>query len=543
MMAERERSHVDRAMVGERSRSPRRVAWGLRQAFPWAALLLLLWCGSARADESRYALLIASHEGLTGEAELEHAGSDAKKMAAVLTELGGFLPDNVVTLIDADATRARDALARMNARLRSEREPGRSTTLLVYFSGHADERSLHLGTTVLPWDEVRNAVEGSSADLRMLIVDACRSGQATRVKGLKPDAQPFTLPVSDQLPEGFVILTSAAQGEDAQESDAIGGSFFTHHLISALRGAADGNDDQLVSLDEAYRYARDQTIAATSTTSIGVQHPTFRYALKGRGNVILTRLAPTRSQGRVALPGAGHFIFHVGRRNGPIAAEVSSPGVGTRLSLGAGKYFVRWRERERFREGDVVLVAGKDIKLEAGAMQVFEYGRFVRKGGGHGAQTTLTLMTGIAAAPTQDYLPMVSATVDLSLELQDLTIDLLVGYGYSDVDGVAMPLHELALAAGVRKVFDLSLLSLSVGLRVGLHGYLQETPYEASRMYVAPAFDALMRLDIPIADGPLAFVLEGGMRVMALDVRASWRDVQARTPVLGWGRLGLAASF
>ncbi len=514
-----------------------------RRALASTLLLALFWCGTARADESRYALLIASHEGLTGEAELEHAGSDAKKMAAVLTELGGFLPDNVVTLVDVDAGRARDALARMNARLRSEREPGRATTLLVYFSGHADERSLHLGTTVLPWDEVRNAVEGSSADLRMLIVDACRSGQATRVKGLKPDDKPFTLPVIDQLPEGFVILTSAAQGEDAQESDAIGGSFFTHHLISALRGAADGNDDQLVSLDEAYRYARDQTIAATSTTTIGVQHPTFRYSLKGRGNVILTRLAPTRSQGRVSLPGSGHFIFHVGRREGPIAAEVASPGAGTRLSLGAGKYFVRWRERERFREGDLVLVAGKDTKLEGGAMQVFEYGRFVRKGGGQSAQATLALMTGLGSAPTEDYLPMVSAALGVSLELQDLTIDLLLGYGYSDVDGGAMPLHEASLAAGLRKAFDLRFLSLSVGLRVGLHGYLQDPPYEDSRMYLAPAFDALARIDMPIADGPLAFVVEGGMRVLAIDVRASWRDVQARTPVLGWGRLGLAVSF
>jgi len=60
--------------------------------------------------------------------------------------------------------------------------------------------------------------------------------------------------------------------------------------------------------------------------------------------VILTRFAPTRTRGRIALPGAGHFIFHVGRKEGPFAAEVSSPGASTRLSLGTGRYFVRWRE-------------------------------------------------------------------------------------------------------------------------------------------------------------------------------------------------------
>ena len=161
-------------------------------------LVTCAWDAPAHADESRYALLLASHAGVSGEVELEHAGRDAKKMAEVLIELGGFLPDNVVTLVDADATRARDALARMNARLRGEREPGRTTTLLVYYSGHADDKSLHLGATLLPWDELRNAVEGSSADLRLLIVDASRSGQATRVKGLRPDGRPFELPISGE---------------------------------------------------------------------------------------------------------------------------------------------------------------------------------------------------------------------------------------------------------------------------------------------------------------------------------------------------------
>lgn len=510
-----------------------------------AAVFVLAHIASAHAgDESRYALLLASHAGLTGEAELEHAGRDAKKMAEVLIELGGFIPDNVVTLVDVDATRARDALARMNARLRGEREPGRATTLLVYYSGHADEKSLHLGTTVLPWDELRNAVEGSSADLRLLIVDACRSGQATRVKGLRPDV-PFTLPVpNEQVPEGFIILTSAAQGEDAQESDQIGGSFFTHHLISGLRGAADGNDDQLVSLDEAYRYARDQTIAATSTTTIGVQHPTFRYSLKGRGNVILTRLAPTRSQGRVALPGAGHFIFHVGRKEGPIAAEVSSPGAGTRLSLGAGRYFVRWRERERFREGDFTLVAGRDTTLEASSMQVFEYGRFVRKGGGDGLQTSGAIFFGLAPAATDGYLPAMAGGLGFSFELEDLTIDTELTYAYADVRGaVSTPLHELSLVAGARKVFDLELLSLSFGVRAGLVAHLQVPASEPTRTHFGPVFDALARTDIPVGDGPLAIMVEGGLRILALEVRASWREVESRTPVIGWAHVGLAVSF
>ena len=36
-----------------------------------------------------------------------------------------------------------------------------------------------------------------------------------------------------------MLLTSSSADEDAQESDAIAGSYFSHHLVSGLRGSAD----------------------------------------------------------------------------------------------------------------------------------------------------------------------------------------------------------------------------------------------------------------------------------------------------------------
>ena len=55
-------------------------------------------------------------------------------------------------------------------------------------------------------------------------------------------------------------------GEDAQESDDIKGSFFTHHLVSALRGAADEDMDGRVVLEEAYRYTYNETLRASNRT-------------------------------------------------------------------------------------------------------------------------------------------------------------------------------------------------------------------------------------------------------------------------------------
>ncbi len=94
----------------------------------------------------------------------------------------------------------------------------------------------------------------------------------------------------------MVILTSSASDEDSQESDAIGGSYFSHHLASGLLGGADRSGDGRVTLFEAYAYAYDRTVADTAESAAGAQHPTFSYDLAGNGDLVLTDVA-TRHEG------------------------------------------------------------------------------------------------------------------------------------------------------------------------------------------------------------------------------------------------------
>jgi len=65
--------------------------------------------------------------------------------------------------------------------------------------------------------------------------------------------------------EGTIVLTAGTLTEDAQESDQLGGSFFTHYLLSGLRGAADDNGDHIITVAEAFDYTRVQTIRAPRT--------------------------------------------------------------------------------------------------------------------------------------------------------------------------------------------------------------------------------------------------------------------------------------
>src|SRR5262249_44102317 len=157
---------------------------------------------------------------------------------------------------------------------------GQSDVMLwVYYSGHADPDGLHLGRSTLALDDLRGLVRGSAAPLRLLLVDSCKSGALTRVKGTRP-AAPFEIRLENtHASEGVVFITSSAANEDSQESDELRGSIFTHFFASGLLGAADRSGDDKVSLAEAYAYAYEQTVRATSRLR-GTQHPTFRLDVK-----------------------------------------------------------------------------------------------------------------------------------------------------------------------------------------------------------------------------------------------------------------------
>ncbi|WP_437951550.1 caspase family protein [Sorangium sp. So ce296] len=199
--------------------------------------LAAAWAAPAEARIERFAVLIGNNAGEKGEVELRYAEDDAAKMVDVLKDLGGFPPANLVLLRSERADTVRRTLIAMNDRVRAAvSSPDTDVLYLVYYSGHADANALHLGPTPLSLTEFEQLVRGSAASARLLIVDSCRSGALTRVKG-GTSAPPFVIKLDQRLAgQGMVTLTSSSGNEDAQESDELKGSFFTHALVSGCSG-------------------------------------------------------------------------------------------------------------------------------------------------------------------------------------------------------------------------------------------------------------------------------------------------------------------
>ena len=306
---------------------------------------------------ARVAIVVSAEEA-DGQPTLRYAERDGERVAQVLGDLGDFA--QVIRLSQPSLQELEQTLDQAEAR--GATDP--SLELFLYYSGHADETGLLMGGERLTYPRLRARLERSRAAVRVAFLDACHSGSVVRPKG-GVSAPGYAL-ASIEAPKvrGAAILAASSTHEAAQESSAIEGSFFTHHLLSGLRGAGDRDGNGAVTIVEAYQYAYDRTLSATFPSLLGPQHPAYEYQLSGSGDLVLTRLG----QGRQALsfPTGSRAAYVVSSRQGDVVAEVSPhPKRRVRLMLPPGRYVVSAREGETARAADLtVRERGEDIAVE-----------------------------------------------------------------------------------------------------------------------------------------------------------------------------------
>jgi hypothetical protein len=315
----------------------------------------------ALADETRrLAVIIGNNRGTGARPPLRYAEDDAEELARVLRELGGFKSGDVVLLRGGSLADVERAMAAVGSTLAVARAQGQRAVLLFYFSGHSDGEALEVGVERWSFADVRRKLKEQAADIRLVIVDSCRSGALLAAKGGTPGPA-FDIRFTDDLAtSGEAVLTSSAPHEVALESREIRASFFSHHLISGLRGAADSSGDGRVTLGEAYRYAFVNTLLSTSNTLTGPQHPAYDYRLAGRGELVLTDV--TVSGARLTLPAELSRVLIVdgGRRR--LVAELTDLSI-RRIALPGGRYIIQGQREGRAYEMVVVLANGEARRL------------------------------------------------------------------------------------------------------------------------------------------------------------------------------------
>ncbi len=309
------------------------------------ALLPVVCPAPTSARTVKYAVVLGNNLGSNPDDSLRFAEEDARKFHRVLIELGGFAEDDAVLLLGADADQTWRALRRVEARIAAQRKEGilnegDRTMLIFYYSGHAEGDALELGGTVLRLAGLLDFLKSSPVDLRLAILDSCLSGKLVSMKGGRRGPT-FDIRIDDELSsEGYAIITSSADNELSQESVELRGAFFTHYLVSALRGTGDQSGDGKVTLGEAYHYTYNRTLARTSVTIGGSQHPMYEYKIEGQGEVVLTEPGIVNSYLGVTVAEGGRLLILDERRESIVAEADLRPAQKGVLAVAAGQYSV-----------------------------------------------------------------------------------------------------------------------------------------------------------------------------------------------------------
>ena len=251
--------------------------------------------------------------------------------------------------------------AALNGDIERSRSTFRRVEVIFYYSGHSDEENILLGGERISYGEFKDAIMALKADVRIAILDSCASGAMTLPKGVIRKS-PFLLDTAYDM-KGYAFMTSSSASEAAQESSRLKRSFFTHNLISGMRGAADMNQDGRITLNEAYQFAFDGTLTQTEKTMAGPQHPSYHIQMSGTGDVVITEIWKSSAVLVFGKDIAGKIYIH--NRDNVLLVELKKTG-GREISVGleAGSYRIMNIDDADVWECRVVLESERSLVVD-----------------------------------------------------------------------------------------------------------------------------------------------------------------------------------
>ncbi|HZH02629.1 MAG TPA: caspase family protein, partial [Myxococcaceae bacterium] len=311
-----------------------------------------------------------------GRSALNFAHRDAQSVADVLVQVGGFAQEEVSVLLDPEPDAVLERLDQSAAALK---ERGGESVLFFYYSGHADERALYPNGHPLDLEALRSRLEDPAMTVRVGVIDACRGGAWTRAKGLTPE-EPFAvnLPLSVSS-EGSVLIASSSGLESAHEADSIQGSYFTHHLLAGMRGAADATGDGQVTVGEAFAYAQRLTVRDTALQSPETQHPSYSMNLRGRGDFTLSTLP--RGGTELSIQQNRGPLQLIQMPSGLNILELPEGKLRARVAVPSGRYLVRRVEGTRVYGREVSVEPRKSLSMNEDSLARIDEAKLASKGG------------------------------------------------------------------------------------------------------------------------------------------------------------------
>lgn len=205
-----------------------------------------------------YAVVVGVSDYFEDQLDLSVAADDGLAVARWLHE-EGFPPvmaEKMVLLLNHDATKNNIATA-------LDWVASKATSkdrIIFYFSGHGAPEGLapadfniQNGSNLLSHGVIKTILRKSDSRQILLLIDACHSqGSESAI---------YIGAVSDLLAgyvnSGFSIISSSTIDQSSFEFAESGLSYFTHYFLQGIRhGFADKDQDEIITIQEAYEYSK-----------------------------------------------------------------------------------------------------------------------------------------------------------------------------------------------------------------------------------------------------------------------------------------------
>lgn len=277
-----------------------------------------VWClavstafesSSAHAGESRRWAFLVGVQDYISLKKLDYSGADIEELAKGLPAIG-FDPTRIKVLHDRAEGRYRPLKANIEQELDLLLERiGPDDLVLFAFSGHGlymdgktffcpPEARVNKLETLISEEWLRSRLDESKAALKIVLLDACRSdprpagqkaagGKQYKEEDLKNLWRGFERP-----PEGTVVLRSCGPEQISWEDPKLGHGVFMNFLLEGMKGQADANKNDKISLEELFEYVHDKTESYVDACHQAFQRPARSGEINGKFEFGIIRLAP-----------------------------------------------------------------------------------------------------------------------------------------------------------------------------------------------------------------------------------------------------------
>ena len=230
---------------------------------------------------------------------LHYAVNDARGVRDLLVKRYHFKPENVVTLLDEEATRA-GILKALGDTLADPARVKRDDRVFVFFAGHGVTRKLPSGKSLgylVPVDADRDNYQSQAISMTnfqdvseaipakhvLFVTDACYSGVGlTRGAGSAGAGQAYLREVTRRSVRQ--MLTAGGADEEVADGGPQGHSIFTWALMQGLDGQADLSGDGYITATELAAYV------GPTVSSLSRQTPAFGNLVGSEGGEFLFEL-------------------------------------------------------------------------------------------------------------------------------------------------------------------------------------------------------------------------------------------------------------